>query len=159
MKRDDFLYLLARTIHLLPFESRKDSQAIFSYILRFQHPSKDDLPALFYVCEERPEVLIELCRGYAQKESYTPCGMVLREILKHERVTAVILHDQSQGDEPVTRYININAREPVSGNGVLWDFFRWIDESPFEISADALNTFRVSQKFPHNGISHTNFGL
>ena len=30
MIQEDFLYILAHSIHLLPFEGRKDSQAIFS---------------------------------------------------------------------------------------------------------------------------------
>ena len=146
MKKEDFLVTLARSIYLLPFESRKDTQAIFSYVLRFRPPQSttEDTPALAYVVDERPEVLVELCRGYAHRDSALPCGMVLREILKHESVAAIILYDQSQGNESTTPFNDIDTQAPQSGNGVFWDFFRWIDEGAFEVSADAFTTFRVS---------------
>ena len=83
MIQEDFLYTLAHSIHLLPFEGRKDSQAILSTILRFRPPNStaELSPALTYVIEERPEVIIELCRGYKNNESVMPCGVVLRESL------------------------------------------------------------------------------
>ena len=146
MKREDFLVILARNIHLLPFDTRKDSQAIFSSILRFRpaNSTAEDTPALAYVVNERPEVLVELCRGYAHRESALSCGMVLKEILKHEAVATVILYDQSQEKEPSTSFENVDLMTPQSGNGVFWGFFKWIDEGAFEVSADAFTTFRVS---------------
>lgn len=146
MKREDFLYTLARSIHLLPFEARKDSQTIFSYVLRFRPPSStaEDTPALAYAIDERPEVIVELCRGYAHRDSSMPCGAVLREILKHNAVAAIILYDQSREREPATRYRDIETESVQSGEGVFWKFFDWIDEGAFEVSADAFTTFRVS---------------
>lgn len=148
MKKDGFLVLLARSIHLLSFEARKDTQAIFSCALRFRPglSTAEDTPALAYVIDERPEVLIELCRGYAHRDSVSPCGMVLREVLKHEAVAAIILYDQSHGNEPATPFSDIDTQAPQSGNGVFWDFFRYIDEGAFEVSADAFNTFKVHRK-------------
>ncbi len=72
-----------------------------------------------------------------------PCGVVLREILKHEPVTALILHDQSAADEPSPKYSDLDTQVPQSGDGVFWEFFDYIDKSVFEVSADAFNTFRV----------------
>lgn len=145
MKRDDFLVLLARSIHLLPFEARKDSQAIFSSILRFRPggSTTEETPALSYVINERPEILVALCRGYSYRDSALPCGMVLREILRYESVAAVILYDQSQGTESAIPFNEIDTTVAPSGDGVFWEFFGYIDKGAFEVSADAFTTFRV----------------
>lgn len=143
---EDLLYLLAANLHRLPFESRKDTQVIFSYVFRFRPPTasaKNDPLALAYVVEKRPQVLIELCRGYDHKESATPAGTVLREVLKNEDAAAIILYDD--GDEPGSSargVAAINRDQPQSGNGIFWKFFDWIDKSSFEVAADAFTTFR-----------------
>ncbi|KAI9852922.1 MAG: hypothetical protein M1838_003716 [Thelocarpon superellum] len=146
--QEDVLIHLATAIHQLPFESRKDSQVIFSYIFRFTPPNSQATAeplALNYVINHRPEVIIALCRGYDYRESAMPCGTVLREILKHDAITAMILYDEPQGgpagadgwDLPA-----INPDVPQSGLGVFWRFFDWIDKGAFEVSADAFTTFR-----------------
>lgn len=142
--QEDFLYSLARSVQLLPFESRKDTQSIFSYVLRHRSPSSPnaDPPALQYVVYQRPEVLVALCRGYEQKESAMPCGMVLREALKYESVAATILYDQSGPGERAAKIDQIDFDAKQSGEGVLWQFFSWIDNGAFEVSTDAFTTFR-----------------
>lgn len=152
MIEEDLLYLLAKHLHRLPFESRKDTQVIFSYIFRFRPPTGPQQPeplALAYVVEQRPQVLAELCRGYDHKESATPAGTVLREVLKNEAAAAIILYDD--GPEPGSSsehgVAGINPDRPQSGRGVFWHFFDWIDKSSFEVSADAFTTFRVSRIF------------
>jgi len=145
---EDLLHLLAINLHRLPFESRKDTQVIFSYIFRFRPAAaapKSDPIALSYVVCNRPQVLVELCRGYDHKESATPAGSVLRELLKNEAAAAVILYDD--GDAPGSSAKGLNAIDrdrPQSGRGVFWRFFDWIDKSSFEVAADAFTTFRVS---------------
>jgi len=145
---EDLLYLLAVNLHKLPFESRKDTQVIFSYVFRFRPPTataKSDPLALAYVIEKRPQVLVELCRGYDHKESATPAGTVLREILKNEDAAAIILYDDGDAQGSSTRGVAaINKDRQQSGNGVFWMFFDWIDKSSFEVAADAFTTFRVS---------------
>lgn len=144
---EDLLYLLAIHLHRLPFESRKDTQVIFSYVFRFRPPtaSPNSEPiALAYVVDKRPQVLVELCRGYDHKESATPAGSVLREVLKSEAAAAVVLYDD--GDEPGSSsqgVMSIDRDRLQSGNGVFWRFFDWIDKSSFEVAADAFTTFRV----------------
>ncbi|KAK0651194.1 Mo25-like protein [Cercophora newfieldiana] len=143
---EDLLYLLAVNLHKLPFESRKDTQVIFSYVFRFRPPtatSKSDPLALAYVIEKRPQVLVELCRGYDHKESATPAGTVLREVLKNEDAAAIILYDDGDAQGSSTRGVAaINRERPQTGNGVFWNFFDWIDKSSFEVAADAFTTFR-----------------
>ncbi|KAI0602292.1 Mo25-like protein [Biscogniauxia mediterranea] len=143
---EDLLLLLAQNLHRLPFESRKDTQVIFSYVFRFRPPTaspKTDPVALSYVVNNKPQVLLELCRGYEHKESATPAGSVLREVLKSEAAAAIILYDD--GEEPGSSLKGVTAIErerPQSGNGVFWRFFDWIDKSSFEVAADAFTTFR-----------------
>jgi calcium binding protein 39 len=156
---EDLLYLLAVHLHRLPFESRKDTQVIFSYVFRFRPPTGPQRPepfALAYVVERRPQVLVELCRGYDHKESATPAGTVLREVLKSEAAAAIILYDD--GDEPgsSSRGVGgINPDRPQSGRGVFWNFFDWIDKSSFEVSADAFTTFRVRGRAGHSLTYHS----
>jgi len=146
---EDLLHLLAVNLYRLPFESRKDTQVIFSYVFRFRPAAaapKSDPIALSYVVCNRPQVLVELCRAYDHKESATPAGSVLRELLKNEAAAAVILYDD--GDEPGSSAKGLNAIDrdrPQSGRGVFWKFFEWIDKSSFEVAADAFTTFRVRQ--------------
>lgn len=149
MIQEDLLYLLAHSIHLLPFESRKDCQSIFSYVFRFKPANglSPDPPAMSYIIHQRPEVIVELCRGYARKESAMPCGVVLREMLKqYEEVAAIIIYDESHENERATSVDEIDLRDsPVqSGHGVFWKFFSWIENGAFEVSTDAFTTFRVN---------------
>lgn len=130
---------------MLPFESRKDSQTIFSYVLRFKPPNggASDPPALAHVIHHRPEVIIELCRGYEHRESAMPCGVVLREAIKHEAVAAIILYDESRANGKASTVDQIDPDVRQSGEGVFWKFFPWIDGGAFEVSTDAFTTFRV----------------
>ncbi|KAJ5761003.1 hypothetical protein N7520_008159 [Penicillium odoratum] len=143
--QEDLLYDLSRTIHLLPFEARKDTQTIFSHILRFRPsnyaPDKDP-PVISYIVHHRPEILVELCRGYSESQSAMPCGVILREALKFDVVAAVVLYDQSKEGEPAVRLSDLKPNLPQKGDGVFWHFFNWIDKSNFEVSADAFTTFR-----------------
>lgn len=143
--QEDLLVSLARSVHLLPFESRKDTQAIFSYVLRYKSPNstEQDAPALTYIIHSRPEVIIQLCRGYEHKESAMPCGTVLREIMKHDEVVELILYDQSKEGERAIGLDQIDVDVKQSGDGVFWRFFSWIDRGAFEVSTDAFTTFRV----------------
>ncbi|KAG8528178.1 uncharacterized protein KY384_007095 [Bacidia gigantensis] len=146
MIKEDFIHILTCNIHLLRFEARKDSQTILSYALRFRPPgsTNEESPALAHVLDDRPETAIHLCRGYERKDSAMPCGAVLREILKNEHIAALVLYDESQGeDEPAIRVDDIQFEAPQSGNGVFWQFFDWINNAAFEASTDAFSTFRT----------------
>ena len=125
--------------------SRKDAQTILSAVFRWRPTSSisAEPPAVAYVIEERPEVIIELCRGYEHRESALACGMVLRDILRYENVVALILFNQSSKDEHVSKIHEIDFEASQTGEGIFWDFFPWIDKGAFEVSTDAFTTFRV----------------
>lgn len=143
---NDLLYLIATNIYRLPFESRKDVQSILSYVMRFKPANanlKSDPLAVSYVVNNRPEVLIALCMGYNHKESVMAAGTVLREVLRYESASAIVLYDDGEGNNSTKGLSNIHPEIPQSGKGVFWRFFDWIDKSSFEVSADAFTTFRV----------------
>ena len=142
----NFFFLLAHFMHLLNFPGRKDAQTILSYAFRFRPENSTDeyTPAIRNVMDDRPEVVAELCRGYEHKESAMPCGTVLREILKFKEVIMIIIYDDSQGNVPATAIGDIDSDAPSSGEGVFWNFFEWINNGAFEVSADAFTTFRAS---------------
>ena len=143
--QEDLLQPLAQNIHLLPFESRKDTQTIFSYVLRFKPANSTavDPPAITYLVEIKPEIIIDLCRGYDHRESATPCGIILREALKHEAVAAVILYNDALEGKKVLKVSEIEFDGKQTGEGIFWNFFAWIDRGAFEVSTDAFTTFRV----------------
>lgn len=147
MIEDDLLYHLTVNLWKLPFEARKDTQVILSAVFRFRPANaspKSEPVALSWVVNNRPQILIELCKAYDHKESATPAGSVLREILKNETAAAVILYDDGEEQGSSSKGIKgIDQDRPQSGNGVFWRFFDWIDKSSFEVAADAFTTFRV----------------
>lgn len=72
-----------------------------------------------------------------------PCGVVLREVLKHEAVAAIILYDESRANGKAANIDQIDPHVTQSGDGIFWKFFPWIDGGAFEVSTDAFTTFRV----------------
>ncbi|KAI4856446.1 Mo25-like protein [Aureobasidium sp. EXF-8846] len=143
---EDLLRVLAENIHRLPFESRKDTQTIISTVLRYKQPGEDQPIALQYIITTRPEVIIALCNGYDRRESAMPCGGILKEALKHDAVTALILYDEPSLHGQPLDLGSIDTDQPASGQGVFWKFFDWIDKSLFEVSTDAFDTFRQETK-------------
>ncbi|KAI9825748.1 MAG: hypothetical protein M1819_000466 [Sarea resinae] len=147
--QEDLLLSLAKYLRRLPFESRKDCQVIFSYVLRFNPPnSNSNEPiALRHVINNKPEVITELCKGYqrngpGESSSAIASGTVLREVLKHDAIAAIILYDEPEAGGRARRLTNIDPEVPQTGNGVFWRFFDYIDKGTFEVSADAFTTFR-----------------
>lgn len=144
--QEDLIYELARGLRYLPFQAKKDTQTVFSQILRFKLDHHDDtLPvAITYIAHHRPEIIIELCRGYSSNDCALQCGAILRDALKFDIIAAIILYDQSREGEPAVRVTDIDMAIPQQGHGVFWDFFDWIDTGGFAVSADVFATFRVS---------------
>ena len=130
----------------MPFEARKDAQVIFSHILRFKpaNAKSGDPSAISYLVLQRPEIIVELCRGYNYTQSAMPCGTILRQALQHDSIAALILYDESKPGERAVQLKEVDVGRKQSGEGLFWNFFQWIDKGSFEVSADAFTTFRVS---------------
>jgi len=144
--QEDILYDLARSIRLLPFEARKDCQIIFSHILRWRPAgsTSGDPSAISYLVLQRPEIIVELCKGYDDAKSAMPCGTILRQALAYDTIAAVILYDESQAGERAVQLKDVDVGRKQTGQGIFWRFFDWINKGSFEVSADAFTTFRVS---------------
>jgi calcium binding protein 39 len=142
---EDVLLPLAKNIHRLPFETRKDAQIIFSSLFRYRQPESrnPEPPVLQYVINQRPDIIIALCNGYDHKESAMPCGGVLREAMKHDSVSALILYDEPTENGKSRGLGGVDPNVRSTGRGIFWKFFEWIDKGAFEVSADAFSTFRV----------------
>lgn len=145
---EDLLFELAQSIRRLPFEARKDTQTIFSYVLRFRYPDSayDEIPpAVVHIVDERPEILVQLIRGYENSSSAGACGSILRELLRYQPVTACILYNDTVGDEPAPRFADVQPMigTKQSGDGIFWNLFEYIKMGSFEVSADAFTTLRV----------------
>ena len=91
---------------------------------------------------------MELCNGYDHKESATPAGTVLREVLKSDSAAAIILYDDPESNQSSKGLTGVQPEAKQSGKGVFWKFFAWIDQGSFEVGADAFTTFRVCQIDP-----------
>ena len=86
---------------------------------------------------------MDLCNGYDKKESAGACGGILKEALKWDAVAAIILYDEPQPDGKTIDLNDVDVTKKSSGAGVFWKFFDWIDNSTFEVSADAFDCFRL----------------
>ncbi|KAK5108491.1 hypothetical protein LTR62_008230 [Meristemomyces frigidus] len=143
---ESLLPILVDSIYRLPFEARKDTQTIISNVFRYRSPgsTSPEPDALKEVLQTQPEIIIALCNGYNKRESAGACGGILKEALKHDAVAAVILYDApaSTGQRTTDLY-NVDVSLPSPPTGIFWSFFAWIDSSPFEVSADAFDTFRL----------------
>jgi calcium binding protein 39 len=143
---ESLLPVLVDSIARLPFEARKDTQTIISNVFRFRNPGSNssEPDALREVLRRQPEIVVALCNGYEKRESASACGGILKEALKHDAVTAVILYDEpSENGKSIDIYNDVDVSKPSSGKGVFWKFFTWIDKSSFEVSADAFDCFRL----------------
>ncbi|KAF7502252.1 hypothetical protein GJ744_006299 [Endocarpon pusillum] len=141
--QEDILFDLARSIRKLPFEARKDAQIIFAHILRWKPANgRSSEPAISYLVSKRPEIIVELCRGYEYPESALPCGTILRQAIMQDSITAIILYDESKPGERAVQISEVDVRRQESCQGLFWNFFNWINKGSFEVSADAFNTFR-----------------
>ncbi|KEF52287.1 conidiophore development protein hymA [Exophiala aquamarina CBS 119918] len=142
--QEDILFELAKSIRLLPFEARKDAQIIFSHILRFKpaNAQSGDPSAISYLVLQRPEIIVELCRGYEHSQSAMPCGTILRQALQYDTIAALILYDESKPLGKAVQLKDVDVSQKQTGRGLFWQFFTWINKGTFEVSADAFTTFR-----------------
>jgi calcium binding protein 39 len=134
---------------MLPFEARKDAQIIFSHILRWKPSNgRSNESAISYLVSKRPEIIVELCRGYEYPESALPCGTILRQAIMQDSLAAIILYDDSKPGERAVQIMDVDVGRQETCQGLFWNFFGWINKGSFEVSADAFNTFRVRTGYP-----------
>jgi len=116
MYNSGLLLLLLKNLHKIDFEGKKDAAQIFNNILRRQIGTRT--PTVEYICT-KPEILFTLARGYEQQEIALNCGTMLRECIRYEALTKIILHSDH-----------------------FYDFFKYVEVSTFDIASDAFATFK-----------------
>lgn len=106
---------LAKGLHGLDFEVRKDAVLVFNNLLRRE---KDDDGAVVGKVV-REGVLNVLILGYGDGEIALNCGSMLRECLKYERLAKVCLASPH-----------------------FWKFFEYVELDHFDVASDAFETFK-----------------
>jgi len=105
-------------IHLadLEFESRKDASHIFKFILQRQHAGQR--PGVAYVANHT-DLIPLLVKGYESPDIALMSGSMLRECLKHEELTRMLLWSE-----------------------LFYSFFTYVELPNFDVSSDAFVSFR-----------------
>jgi calcium binding protein 39 len=116
MYNSGLLLLLLRNFHRIDFEGRKDTTQIFNNVLRRQIGPRT--PTVEYICT-KPEIVFTLCHGYERQEIALNCGAMLRECIRYEALTKILLHSEQ-----------------------FYDFFKYVEVSTFDIASDAFATFK-----------------
>ncbi|OZJ02923.1 Calcium-binding protein 39, partial [Bifiguratus adelaidae] len=112
----ELLQLLVKNIARFEFEAKKDVANIFNNLLRRQIGSR--WPTVEYICT-REEILFTLHRSYENPEIALNCGMILRECLRHEALSKILLFSNQ-----------------------FYRFFDYVEMSTFDIASDAFATFK-----------------
>ncbi|KAG9291039.1 hypothetical protein G9A89_012911 [Geosiphon pyriformis] len=113
---NDLLQLLVLNIWRFEFEAKKDVSQIFNNLLRRQIGALT--PTVDYL-RNRGEILFTLLKGYENPEIALNCGMILRECLRHESLTKIILYSPE-----------------------FYNFFDYVEVSTFDMASDAFATFK-----------------
>ncbi|CAO3617766.1 unnamed protein product [Cunninghamella blakesleeana] len=113
---NDLLQLMILNIQKFEFETKKDVAQIFNYLLRRSIGARS--PTVDYLCT-REEILFTLLKGYEKSEVALNCGLVLRECLRHEALSKIILYSPQ-----------------------FYLFFDYVEMSTFDIASDAFASFK-----------------
>ncbi|PSR71484.1 hypothetical protein PHLCEN_2v12649 [Hermanssonia centrifuga] len=116
MYSTDLLYHLLLHINRLEFEARKDLVQIFNNLLRRQIGSR--FPTVEYLCN-KPDILFAAFKGYENEDVALNTGMILREMLRHEPLTKILLHSEQ-----------------------FYNFPHYIETTTFGISCDAYTNLK-----------------
>uniref|UniRef100_UPI00398F66E4 calcium-binding protein 39-like isoform X1 n=1 Tax=Pristiophorus japonicus TaxID=55135 RepID=UPI00398F66E4 len=112
----NLLTTLIAGLHMIDFEGKKDVAQIFNNILRRQIGTST--PTVEYVSSHM-QILFMLLKGYETPEIALNCGIMLRECIRHEPLTKIILDSEQ-----------------------FYDFFRYVELSTFDIASDAFASFK-----------------
>nr|KAG5701450.1 hypothetical protein BaRGS_032782 [Batillaria attramentaria] len=124
MYQSNMLLALVQNLGKIDFEGRKDVVVIFNNLLRRQIGTRS--PTVEYICM-KPDILMELIKGYETHEIALNCGMMLRECCRYEALAKIMLYSQE-----------------------FYKFFDYVEVSTFDIASDAFSTFKVSAEFLEN---------
>jgi calcium binding protein 39 len=102
-------------IKLFEFEARKDVASVYNFILRQQKAA-----SIAYI-QANESILQILVFGYADAEIALNCGSILREVIRHEELCTMLLHNETLFDS----------------------FFEYVQMNTFDVASDAFATFKL----------------
>ncbi|CEP22098.1 HYM1 [Cyberlindnera jadinii] len=110
----DLLYYLILNLHYLEFDSRKDVSTLFSTLLRRQIGNRS--PTVDYLLG-KPKIITALIKGPEVPESCLITGAILRDCIKFEALTKMVLQDPA-----------------------VWKLFDFSSKGTFENMTDSFQT-------------------
>lgn len=111
---ENILLHLIKQLHTLPFEARKHVAQVYNNLMR------RDLGNFVAYVTRNPEMISVLMNGYEAPEVALNCGTMLRESLRHESLTRIVLESED-----------------------LWKFFDTYVHLPnFDLASDAFASFK-----------------
>lgn len=134
-RKGDLLTLLAENLSLMEFETRKDAVQIFNNLLR---RGVGDVHGST-IGANNGAILELLVSGYDNSEIALNCGSMLRECLRYESLTVLLLESPK-----------------------FWRFFDLVELSDFDVASDAFASFKevltrhvnVSAAFIERNLDH-----
>lgn len=111
----DLLYLLIVNLKDIEFDSRKIVVSLFNSLLRRKVGNRS--PTVDYLLSKK-KILIALMKGPEIQETSISTGTMLREAIKYEAISKVVLYDSH-----------------------FWDYFNYVNTDSFETSTDSFCTF------------------
>jgi calcium binding protein 39 len=126
IQSENLFYLLISTIETVSFETRKDTTTIFNYLLR------KNVSGFVLYLENNGGLVEHLIQGYEHADSALSCGAMLRESIRYESLSRMVINSP-----------------------LLWRFFETYVHLPnFEVASDAFNTLREAVTTPkHKHVS------
>lgn len=115
----DLLLLIGRHLSSMEFETRKDAVQIFNNLLRREADESTGNCAASKVAENDGEIVKVLVDGYKDGNIALNCGHILRECIRHEKLTKLVFHNEQ-----------------------FWTFFELVELSDFDVASDAFQTFK-----------------
>eukprot|EP00164_Ancoracysta_twista_P004470 GFYU01006032.1.p1 GENE.GFYU01006032.1~~GFYU01006032.1.p1 ORF type:complete len:342 (+),score=61.60 GFYU01006032.1:260-1285(+) len=117
IQKSDLILVLTKNIEHLGFETRKDLANVFNNMIR--QPKGDASGSTLEMVAENPDILFELAAGYDNPAIALNCGSMLRECIRHENLTRILLYSTQ-----------------------FFQFFRYVELSNFDVASDAFATFK-----------------
>ncbi len=115
-RNSDLLLLIAQSLPVMGFETRKEAVLVFNNLLR--RSFEDETAATSVVTQYGDSLITHLVRGYDSPDVALNCGSMLRECVRYEQLAAVAV-----------------------GNKVFWRFFDFVEVADFDVASDAFASF------------------
>eukprot|EP00299_Pterocystis_sp_00344_P010643 c4810_g1_i1.p1 GENE.c4810_g1_i1~~c4810_g1_i1.p1 ORF type:complete len:273 (-),score=56.12 c4810_g1_i1:435-1214(-) len=116
MADSQFIVFLVHKLGYLSFETRKDAALVFKHFV--QRQIDVSRPGVDYILQN-PEIVSALVKNYNNPDTALISGSMLRECLKHESLTKLLL-----------------------SMNLYFSFFDYVEHPNFDVASDAFMTFR-----------------